>query len=213
MVPDPGPGPPPPHTSGPPAASARLFASPPPKRRCTQGPDPGVQSQEAPLGPTGSGHQVHTWGKAEWCSRCGRVTAATAAGRAQQWRRPCAPLPSFVSKQQRGHRLIYTGQWQCQSCPCPSDKLYRQKCGRAVEPTESFSGASLGTMPRSRGPSAPGLTAPGNLEPLAAPGMCPTRKAPLQASLSCFFGPVVKRPRPDSGSAAFLPQASARPPG
>ena len=196
-----------------PAGPARPSSLPPTKRLRTQVPNVvGPTDGEPPIA-TGSGHQVHTWGKAEWCSLCGRVTAASVAGRAQQWRRPCAPLPSFVSKQQRGHSLVYTGQWQCQACPCPSDKLYRQKCVRGSPPSGPPEGESPSPKPCFLVHTAPGPPAPGNHAPQAAPGKCARRKVPLQASLSCFFGPAVKRLRPSSSEAASLPQATARPPG
>ena len=186
---------------------------PPPKRFRAQAPTVGGPTDGAEAPATGSGHQVHTWGKAEWCSLCGRVTAASAAGRAQQWRRPCAPLPSFISKQQRGHSLVYTGQWQCQACPCPPDKLYRQKCVSGSPPSGVPVGKSDSPTPCFLVHKAPGPSAPGNHAPQAAPGKCSRRTAPVQASLSCFFGPAVKRPRSSTGEAALLPQATARPPG
>lgn len=186
------------HRGQTPAPEASSPADHPPKRRRMTGIASGDTPQAPPQAPAGSGHQLHTWGKAEWCSICGRVSAALAAGRAQQWRRPCNPLPSYVSKQQKGHRLIYAGQWHCQECPCPPDKLYRVKCGQAP---------SRGSTPAlGPAPGDPMLMAP-------ALGSGPPRRPPLQASLTRFFVPAAKRARTGACAPALLPQATSRPPG
>ena len=195
-----------------------------PKRARLSAPPSGDPAPPLPPQPSGTCHQLHTWGKAEWCSRCGRVSAAAAQGRAQQWRRPCHPLPSYVSKRDKGHKLIYTGQWHCVACPCPPDKLYRQLCGRPgeVRPTPL---SMLGVHPPCE---APGHVAPGKppLSTTQAPGRAhggvrPQASAqgshmgrpPLQAAITRFFGPSSKRPRLSECGPASLPQATARPPG
>ena len=87
----------------------------------------------SPVADSEPGHHISHWGKAEYCTRCGRVTAASSAGRAQQWRRLCQPLPSYIAKLQKGHRLVYIGHWHCTQCSCPADRLYRTRCARLVE--------------------------------------------------------------------------------
>ena len=179
-----------------------------------------------PLPPQSSDtcHQLHTWGKAEWCSRCGRVSVAAAQGRAQQWRRPCHPLPSYVSKRDKGHNLIYTGQWHWVDCPCPPDKLYRQPCGRPAEVRPTYI-SMLGVHPPCAAPGhvapgkpplsttqAPGLTH-GGVRPLASAHSSHMGRPPLQAAITRFFGPPSKRPRLVECGPASLPQATARPPG
>ena len=104
-----------------------------PAKRCRVCPSKPAAPPDPPaLGQAqGAGHHILHWGKAEWCAQCGRVTEAGPAGRAQQWRRPCHPLPSFIAKQQRGHRLVFVGHWQCLGCSCPPERLYRTRCDRA----------------------------------------------------------------------------------
>ena len=55
-----------------------------PKRRRLSGDIPCDPPAPPARTPEVQGHQLNTWGKAEWCSRCGRVSAAAAAGRAKQ---------------------------------------------------------------------------------------------------------------------------------
>ena len=196
----------------------------PPKRRRLSHIAPGETGPPSPPNGPDTGHHLLTWGPAEWCSRCGRVSAATAPGRAQQWRRPCHPLPSFVSKRDKGHKLIFTGQWHCLECPCPPDKLYRKTCAR----TAAVRAAPPVVLVSHRSSyEAPGHTAPGNVspvpqaqgpapgihvDPVPAPGL-KVHRPPLQASLTRFFGPAPKRARLGSGDLAHLPQGTARPPG
>ena len=68
-------------------------------------------------------------------SRCGRTTRDAAAGRHQQWRRQCLPLPPFQRKLNKGHLLTFDWQWQCPSCPCPAHRLTNKRCrGRSSRP-------------------------------------------------------------------------------
>ena len=95
--------------------------------RSSRGPlSPGTATQAAanqtagPTAPQGRCSAPH--------SGYGRTTAATAAARQQQWRRPCLALPSFQRKINKGQRLSFDGQWRCTVCPCPSGRLATKRC-------------------------------------------------------------------------------------
>ena len=120
--------------STPPPAAPAVLPDPttPPHHR--------LPANDGPYGPPShnsaseTGHHILHWGKAEWCAQCGRVTEASPAGRAQQWRRLCQPLPSYIAKLQKGHRLVYIGHWKCLPCTCPTERLYRTRCVSVKEP-------------------------------------------------------------------------------
>ena len=75
-------------------------------------------------------HHVVAGAICERSSAPGRTVRAAAAGRQQQWRRPCQPLPVFQRKVQKGHILHFTDQdqWQGAACPCPSGRLTTKRC-------------------------------------------------------------------------------------
>ena len=148
-----------------------------------------------PGGAPGPGHNIVRWGQAEYCTRCGRTTEAKQAGRAQQWRRLCQPLPSYVAKVQKGHKLMYIGSWQCSQCPCSADRLYRTRCtgkSESFRPKPSIlSGPEAPLTPQ---PQAAALcVVQGQAEPRHT-GQSRTVRAPVQSQLERFF-PDTKRPR------------------
>ena len=212
-----------------------------PAERCRVCPPKPVNHTPPPaLGPSpGTGHHTLHWGKAEWCAQCGRVTEAGPAGRAQQWRGPCHPLPSFIAKQQRGHRLVFAGHWQCLACPCPPERLYRTKCERArgniqapsdSPPRPHLQGsrdpsfrrfvvgepslhATSRADPRSHRPKATTIaqgSAHGDLSIGQAAPVVVTG-TPIQSQITRFF-PDAKRPRLMPIGQRSLPQATGRPP-
>ena len=223
-----------------PSADPRPTPGRPAKRCRVCPPKPANPSGPPALGPPpGTGHHILHWGKAEWCAQCGRVTEAGPAGRAQQWRRPCYPLPSFIAKQQRGHRLVFVGHWQCLGCTCPPERLYRTKCERArgnpPGPPDSLprpqapgsrdpplhwfecdhpSHDTSRADPRSHRPKAKTIaqgSAQGDLSIGQAAPVIVTG-TPIQSQITRFF-PDAKRPRLMPIGHRSLPQATGRPPG
>ena len=93
------------------------------KRRCVM-----VLPAVEPPPRGATAHVLTTTGDYEWCGRCGRTSAATHAGRQQQWRRPCLALPSFRRKLLKGHLLSFDGHWHCTQCPCPPHRLTTKRC-------------------------------------------------------------------------------------
>ena len=65
-------------------------------------------------------HVIKVTAPYEWCSRCGRTTRSAAAGRQQQWRRQCPPLPSFQRKLNKGTFCLLSGSGNVQLAPAPS---------------------------------------------------------------------------------------------
>ena len=161
---------------------ASVVESPPPKRpriidlECDTSPPRGMAV-----------HDLQVSGDYEWCRLCGRTSAASRAGRMQQWRRPCVPLPSFQRKLAKRHLLVFDGQWHCSLCPCPSLRLTSKRC---------------------RGPSSRPIpdrpcqvAAPGN-DPPPGPSAIPSAAVKRQLTLRDFFrsAPSGHRPKPGSPS-------------
>ena len=151
---------------------AELASEPPNKRPRV------LDSGRDPSPPRGGpAHALQVAGDYEWCRLCGRTTTASRAGRLQQWRRPCVPLPSFQRKLAKQHLLVYDGQWNCSLCPCPSQRLTSKRCR----------GPSSHTVP-DRPTLAP---APGNVPP-PGPSIQPSAAVKRQLTLRDCFG---RRPR------------------
>jgi len=106
------------------ASTPRTFsAEPSPNRRCVIVEPTGLPPPRGAIA-----HAITTTGDYDWCGRCGRTTAAAAAGRQQQWRRPCIVLPSHRRKLLKGHLLTFDGHWHCLQCPCPPQRLTVKRC-------------------------------------------------------------------------------------
>ena len=150
---------------------------------------------QTPGPPSEPGHHIVRWGQAEYCTRCGRTTEAKLAGRAQQWRRLCQPLPSYISKLQKGHRLVYIGHWHCAQCSCPADRLYRTRCSVMLEsPRPKPSALSDPMAPRTPQSMTTAVRAAHGAAALRQPGQSRMVRPPVQSQLERFF-PNAKRPR------------------
>ena len=136
-----------------------------------------------PRGPIA--HDLQVTGDYEWCRLCGRTSAASHAGRLQQWRRPCVPLPSFSRKLARGHLLAFDGTWQCTVCHCPYLRLTAKRCRG---PSSIPPPASTDTAP-----------APGNAEP-PGPSVGAAAAVKRQLTLRDFFRSAPSGHRPKLGS-------------
>lgn len=158
---------------------APLVESPPPKRPRN------IVIDRDPSPPRGTtGHDLRVSGDYEWCRLCGRASAASRAGRLQQWRRPCVPLPSFQRKLAKRHLLVFDGQWHCSMCPCPSLRLTSKRCR----------GPSSTPIPDRPSPVA----APGNEAP-PGPTAIPSAAVKRQLTLRDFFSVGASRPPAPNG--------------
>ena len=136
------------------SASSELSAPPTSKR-------PRMQDSDLPPPRGEIDHNIIITATFEWCTRCGRTTAAAMAGRRQQWRRQCVVLPSFQRKIGKGHSLTFDGQWRCTACPCPSHRLTIKKCrgpsssARPLGPAPQALPAPGGNVSVPKGPAVP----------------------------------------------------------